>query len=1360
MKRFPFVLSRLLFSIGVLVVGLLWPWASLQAAGPQAPASDPVYKIVIRNTGLYRVTYTDLVAAGFDPTGKDTGTFRLFHNNEEVAFFLFDGGDHRFDPGDYFLFYAEEKLTKYTDVDIYWFQAGGATRVVPATRDGTPGSAPVATAFWRTLHFEQDKIYRSNMPLTGEANRWYWLYYKACTPGDRTCRDADGNKNDRAFTLTLPHVSPEPHTARLRVVLWGQFNDAPDPDHRFSTLVNGTLVGESTFEGAVAYQGLYDVPGSLLVSGANTVRLQFPLMVGASNDGYIDSLEMTYLSRFVALNNALGFGGSGGRWQYAVEGFADPNIMALDVSDPHRPVLIAGVVVSGSGPYTATFEAESPLAAATTAGAGSFFVVSSNGWLTPQGIFPDSPSNLRDPANGADYIVITHANFMAQAQQLATYRATANGYRTAVIDVQDIYDEFNNGLMSAEAIRAFLFYASHYWQPPRPQFVVLIGDGHYDFLNHLGANEPVYIPPYLLGVDPFQGETAADNRFVDVLGDEQYDSDGGPGHTARDIVITGGRMHLAVDFGFHPPVVAQAVLAATPPVTAPSSQAVSLSAAPTAPQLVKAIGDKVFWDEDRDGIWDAPERGVPGVTVHLWAEGSIVQTQVTDAEGNFFFEDLPSNTYTLQFIPPAGWQFTTYKAGGDDRYDSDVHPDTGFTDPIAYVFPGQAQANWDAGLVWPGTIGNRVWLDTNANGLQEAGEPGIGGVLVELLQAGSVIATTTTDADGYYFFHGLPDGVYDVRIAAANFAGGALDGFVASPWDEGVDLMPDLSLGRFPVNTVAEAQEMVNRVLQYELNAPSGDWPKRVVFVSDDPDGAGNFYEHSDAVADSIWPYPADAVKIYYKQTHTTSAAVRSAILAAINQGALFVTYNGHSSKRTWGELFFDAADVDLLSNSIFPVFVPMTCLEGYYIAPGFVSMGEKAVRTLGKGAIASFSPTGLGVATGHQFLYKAFFNTLVAGETQLGPLTLAAKDALFQSHSIFKDLLDDYVLFGDPALQVQMPRADVQIAKTVQPGGTITPGQTITYTLTYTNAGILTATNVVITDGLPAGLLNPVVSSTPPLTPDPGTSFVWTVGDLAPGAGGVITITATVDPGLGSNTVIVNTAVIAAANDGDPITANQATATSPIAGTITLGGVTWYDVNGNGLREGTETLPVTSVSITAVRVGFGDSYSTTSDATGNWVLTGLPAGTYDITAALPPHLAATTPTTVQVTVLAGGANTDIHFGFISPTAVTLAAFTATVETTGVVLRWQTGLEQDLVGFYVYRSADPTAHGKRISGLIPAAGMPASYTFTDAWVREGGWYYWLEAVEHDAVATFFGPVLATPAQGWQKLYLGRILHRR
>ncbi len=121
---------------------------------------------------------------------------------------------------------------------------------------------------------------------------------------------------------------------------------------------------------------------------------------------------------------------------------------------------------------------------------------------------------------------------------------------------------------------------------------------------------------------------------------------------------------------------------------------------------------------------------------------------------------------------------------------------------------------------------------------------------------------------------------------------------------------------------------------------------------------------------------------------------MRADIAAAINgelsgageeafDGALFVAYNGHSKKRTWGDNFLRQSDIkDLLHNSVYPIFLPMTCLEGQFITPGLTTLAEQAVRTLGHGAVASWSPTGLGVATGHKFLYDSFFEAVVSGES------------------------------------------------------------------------------------------------------------------------------------------------------------------------------------------------------------------------------------------------------------------------------------------------------------------------------------------------------------------------------------------
>ena len=534
------------------------------------------------------------------------------------------------------------------------------------------------------------------------------------------------------------------------------------------------------------------------------------------------------------------------------------------------------------------------------------------------------------------------------------------------------------------------------------------------------------------------------------------------------------------------------------------------------------------------------------------------------------------------------------------------------------------------------------------------------------------------------------------------------------------------------------------------------------MFVADNPDSAGNFYAHSDEVANNLWPYPSFEQKAYYLSNYTNSTDMKNAIISGINQGALFVTYNGHSSKRTWGDGFFDRVDINSLSNTVFPIFLPMTCLEGQFINPGFISMGEQAVRTPGKGAVASFSPTGLGVATGHQFLYNTFFQALDGGETELGALTVAAKQALFESHSLFRDLLDTYILLGDPALHVQVPSANPGISKTVLPGGSIGPGDVLTYTLTYQNTGLITATNVVITDILPAGLINPSTTSAPSVTPDAGPTYVWSLGDLAPGAGGVITVTAQVDPGLSGVSSIDNMAQIATDTIDGNTNNNEATVTSPLGAPITLGGVTWFDSNGDRVIQGSETNRVPSVPITVTRVSDSAVFTTVSDGNGDWVMNNLPAGTYVVTAATPGSLVTTTPDPVPVTLASGQSRLDINFGYITPTAVEIASFAASREPAGVVLRWRTSFEENLVGFYIYRA--PAAGGdmsKLISDLITSNNDPAgaSYTFVDRTVDDTGWQYWLQAVDVNGERQQFGPILVPPPDDGssQRLFMSLIV---
>src|SRR6185295_16371752 len=138
------------------------------------------------------------------------------------------------------------------------------------------------------------------------------------------------------------------------------------------------------------------------------------------------------------------------------------------------------------------------------------------------------------------------------------------------------------------------------------------------------------------------------------------------------------------------------------------------------------LGDFVWWDQNHDGLQSAGEPGFGGVTVHLYdGSGTLVGTTTTDANGFYRFDRLrPGTTYAVCFWKPAA-------------------------------------------------IGDRVWEDTNHNGIQDEGEHGVGGVGVALHDSsGATIAHAVTDANGLYLFDRLPPGTYNVCFEVGTIPSG------------------------------------------------------------------------------------------------------------------------------------------------------------------------------------------------------------------------------------------------------------------------------------------------------------------------------------------------------------------------------------------------------------------------------------------------------------------------------------------------------------------------------------------------------------------------------------------------------------
>ncbi len=202
----------------------------------------------------------------------------------------------------------------------------------------------------------------------------------------------------------------------------------------------------------------------------------------------------------------------------------------------------------------------------------------------------------------------------------------------------------------------------------------------------------------------------------------------------------------------------------------------------------------VFNDVDGDGMQEPGEGAIEGVTVSLLdCNGTVLATTTTNENGNYYFEDRTVGSYQVVFdVNTNTDNILDYQNSpenrGDDTMDSDIDPITNTSD--CFQFNPTIGADIDAGFIQPvGELMGTIFNDIDADGMQEPGEVGIRGVTVVLLDGdGTTIGTTTTDANGNYFFTNLISGAYQVLIDPATNSAG-IDDYMNSPANQGDEAM-------------------------------------------------------------------------------------------------------------------------------------------------------------------------------------------------------------------------------------------------------------------------------------------------------------------------------------------------------------------------------------------------------------------------------------------------------------------------------------------------------------------------------------------------------------------------------------------
>jgi len=458
--------------------------SSLLATMQQLLAGRPSVKLTIKEQGWYRVTQPELVAAGLNPM-VNPRYLQLYVDGVEQPMCVRGEADSRFDSGDAIEFYGVGLDTLSTDARVYWLIEGTSLGKRIQVYQGK--GAPLGISSFPYVLEKRDRTIYFAALKNGEASNFFGSII-AGAPVNQL--------------LNIPHPdAASSGQAFLELALQG-VTHAP---HRVKVFLNEVEVGEVVFVGQSSAIGQWSVPQSLLLEGENLVTL---VPEGGNSDvSLVDVIRLTYWHTYGANDDVLRFTVDR-PGQLLIEGFSDSRIRVVDITDPQKIQEIMGKVNPGGSGFTLSLTVNGP-------GSHALYAFTEGRIKSPAKMEANEPSFWYQGSNGADLVIISHRDFLKSMEPLRRDRES-QGLSVALMDVVDLYDEFNFGQKSPRAIKDFLIRAKASWSRP-PRYVLLVGDGSVDPRNFLGLGHFDFVPAKL--IDTAYLETASDDWFVDFNND-------------------------------------------------------------------------------------------------------------------------------------------------------------------------------------------------------------------------------------------------------------------------------------------------------------------------------------------------------------------------------------------------------------------------------------------------------------------------------------------------------------------------------------------------------------------------------------------------------------------------------------------------------------------------------------------------------------------------------------------------------------------------------------------------------------------------------------------------------------------------
>jgi len=464
-----------------------------------ASQASPQIKIAVQEDGFYQISYADIQQVAPNLLTIDPRHLELTYQGTAIPMLIEGEHDGQFDQADYIIFYGQAIDSLITHDNIYWLRDKGSLAIRMAEKDGSVTGAPTPTNFSITTRFEENHLHWQAMPNGEGQDHWFW---DTLTRGKQTT----------TLTFDINNI------ANFDAILELAVHAATFGERQTQLYINGQAIFATpqTWQGRKPNLFQVLIPANTLVEGTNQLKIENIPTTSIDNDTvdlYIDYFDLTYYDTYIAENDTLRFGvPSAGSHTFKLTNFSLASPIIFDITNPQIPQKLDNIEINQVGNKLEIRFSD------TTIANQQYYLQRFDQWLTPQ-LELDETSLWRSPAHGATYLIITHPSFYNNVQTLATYRRS-QGESVEVIKVDDIYDEFNGGIKSAQAIRDFLKFTYEQWSP-QPEYVLLVGDASQDPKNYRGTSVSDLMPSYYVDV-PLYGETTHDYWFTKVHGSDSY----------------------------------------------------------------------------------------------------------------------------------------------------------------------------------------------------------------------------------------------------------------------------------------------------------------------------------------------------------------------------------------------------------------------------------------------------------------------------------------------------------------------------------------------------------------------------------------------------------------------------------------------------------------------------------------------------------------------------------------------------------------------------------------------------------------------------------------------------------------------